>query len=77
LGRNPSAIVSFTIEGHDSTDVVKQADRAGITIGASDPESTLIDAERRGLPMLVRASPHYYNISPEVEALAAAIRSLS
>jgi selenocysteine lyase/cysteine desulfurase len=69
LGRNPSAIVSFTIEGHDSTDVVKKADRAGITIGASDPESTLIDAEKRGLPMLVRASPHYYNTEAEVDRL--------
>jgi cysteine desulfurase / selenocysteine lyase len=69
LGRNPSAIVSFTIEGHDSTDVVKKAERAGITIGASDPESTLIDAEKRGLPMLVRASPHYYNTEAEVDRL--------
>ncbi len=71
LGRNPSAIVSFTIEGHDSLDVVKKADRAGITIGASDPESTLIDAEKRGLPMLVRASPHYYNTEGEVDRLIA------
>jgi cysteine desulfurase/selenocysteine lyase len=69
LGRNPSAIVSFTIDGHDSFAVVKKADRAGITIGASDPESTLIDAEKRGLPVLVRASPHYYNSEAEIDRL--------
>jgi cysteine desulfurase/selenocysteine lyase len=69
LGRNPSAIVSFTVEGHDSFEVVKKADRAGITIGASDPESTLIDAERRGLPVLVRASPHYYNSEADIDRL--------
>ena len=69
LGRNPSAIVSFTIDGQDSTEIVKKADRAGITIGASDPESTLIDAEKRGLPMLVRASPHYYNTEDDVDRL--------
>jgi selenocysteine lyase/cysteine desulfurase len=71
LGRNPSAIVSFTIDGQDSTEIVRKADRAGITVGASDPESTLIDAEKRGLPMLVRASPHYYNTEAEVDRLIA------
>ncbi len=69
LGRNPSAIVSFTMEGQDAVELVKRADRAGITIGASDPESTLIDAYKRGLPMLVRASPHYYNTEAEVDRL--------
>jgi selenocysteine lyase/cysteine desulfurase len=77
LGRNPSAIVSFTIEGHEAEAVVDAADRAGITIGASDPGSTLIDAEKRSLPMLVRASPHYYNTEAEIDRLiefCAAIR---
>ena len=37
LGRDPSAIVSFTIDGIEARDVVKKADEAGITIGASGP----------------------------------------
>ena len=57
------------MEGQDAVELVKRADRAGITIGASDPESTLIDAYKRGLPMLVRASPHYYNTEAEVDRL--------
>jgi len=69
LGRNPSAIVSFTLEGRDAEAVVAAAAAAGITIGCSDPASTLIDAEARSLPMLVRASPHYYNTEAEVDRL--------
>ncbi|UPG72957.1 aminotransferase class V-fold PLP-dependent enzyme [Roseomonas gilardii subsp. gilardii] len=69
LGRNPSAIVSFTLEGRDARAVVAQAGEAGITIGASEPGSTRIDAERRGLPSLLRASPHYYNNEAEIDRL--------
>lgn len=69
LGRNPSAIVSFTIDGMEARDVVRKADEAGITISTSDPSSTLIDAENRHLPSLVRASPHYYNTEEEVDRL--------
>jgi cysteine desulfurase/selenocysteine lyase len=69
LGRNPSAIVSFSIAGMDAHDVVQRADEAQITIGASGPASTRIDAERRHLPEIVRASPHYYNTEEEVDRL--------
>jgi cysteine desulfurase/selenocysteine lyase len=48
---------------------VRQAQAAGITIGTSAPSSTRIDAERRGLPVLVRASPHYYNNEAETDRL--------
>ncbi|MBL8570903.1 MAG: aminotransferase class V-fold PLP-dependent enzyme [Phreatobacter sp.] len=69
LGRSPSAIVSFTVEGLDASAVVAAAGEAGITIGASNPSSTRIDAEARHLPPLVRASPHYYNTEGEVDRL--------
>lgn len=69
LGRRPGAIVSFTMEGHEAEAIVRSAGGAGITIGASDPSSTLIDAERRALPQLVRASPHYYNTESEIDRL--------
>jgi len=69
LGRNPSAIVSFTIEGHEAVAVVASAGAAGITIGASQPSSTRLDAEARGLPPVVRASPHYYNSEAEIDRL--------
>ena len=69
LGRNPSAIVSFTIAGHEAAAVVTGANAAGITIGASQPSSTRLDAEARGLPPVVRASPHYYNTEEEIDRL--------
>lgn len=69
LGRNPSAIVSFTIDGKPAADVVEQAAKAGIVIGATAPSSTRLDAERRQLPALVRASPHYFNTDQEIDEL--------
>jgi selenocysteine lyase/cysteine desulfurase len=77
LGRAPGAIVSFTLEGHEAEAVVASAAKAGITIGASDPSSTLIDAELRALPHLVRASPHYYNTEEEIDRLIAHVASLA
>jgi cysteine desulfurase / selenocysteine lyase len=71
LGRHPSAIVSFTLAGHDAAAVVRRAEAAGITIGASHPSSTRLDAEARALPPVVRASPHYYNTEAEVDRLIA------
>lgn len=69
LGRAPGAIVSFTMTGHEADAIVASAAAAGITIGASDPASTRIDAELRSLPPLVRASPHYYNTEAEIDRL--------
>jgi cysteine desulfurase/selenocysteine lyase len=77
LGRAPGAIVSFTVEGYDAEAVVSNAATAGITIGASDPSSTRIDAEIRSLPPVVRASPHYYNTEAEIDRLIANLAGLT
>ena len=77
LGRMPGAIVSFTMDGHEAEDIVCSAAAAGITIGASDPASTRIDAEMRSLPNVVRASPHYYNTEAEVDRLVAHLAGLA
>lgn len=77
LGRAPGAIVSFTMQGYEADAIVGSATAAGITIGASHPSSTRIDAEVRALPVLVRASPHYYNTEAEVDRLIAHIAGLA
>ncbi|MBB4359580.1 selenocysteine lyase/cysteine desulfurase [Bradyrhizobium sp. CIR18] len=77
LGRAPGAIVSFTLDGHEADAVVASAATAGITIGASDPSSTRIDAELRALPHVVRASPHYYNTEAEIDRLIAHLADLA
>ncbi|QOZ09483.1 aminotransferase class V-fold PLP-dependent enzyme [Bradyrhizobium sp. CCBAU 51765] len=69
LGRAPGAIISFTLYGYEAEAIVSSAATAGITIGASEPSSTRIDAEIRELPPLVRASPHYYNTQAEIDRL--------
>lgn len=77
LGRAPGAIVSFTMDGHEADAVVAGAAAAGITIGASDPSSTRIDAELRALPHVVRASPHYYNTEAEIDRLVEHLAGLA
>lgn len=69
LGRDPSAIVSFTLEGRDPRAFIAAANAAGVTSGASDAASTRIDAEKRGLNSVLRASPHYYNTEAEIDRL--------
>lgn len=76
LGPAPCAIVSFTMERVEAQTVVASAGRAGVTIGASNPSSTRLDAEARSLPPLVRASPHYYNIEADVDRLIEHCRRL-
>ncbi|BBK36560.1 hypothetical protein STAQ_16380 [Allostella sp. ATCC 35155] len=75
LGRDPSAIVSFTIEGREADAIVAGALAQDIVIGASKASSTRIDAERRHLPPVVRASPHYYNSDAEVDRLLDYLRA--
>lgn len=77
LGSRPGAIVSFTMEGYEADAIVSSAAAAGITIGASDPSSTRIDAEIRSLPPLVRASPHYYNTEAEIDRLIGHLSGLT
>jgi cysteine desulfurase/selenocysteine lyase len=50
---------------------------AGINVSTSDPPSTLLDAQRRALTLIVRASPHYYNTEDEIDRLATEIRNLA
>ena len=43
-------------------------------IGVSEPSSTRLDAETRGLPILLRAAPHYYNTEEEIYQLSNALK---
>ena len=76
LGRNPSAIVSFTLEGIPAESIVKTAMARGITIGLSPSSSTRLDAGARSLPAVARASPHYYNTEMEIDRLVACVSEM-
>jgi cysteine desulfurase / selenocysteine lyase len=69
------AIVPFSVEGWEALAVNKYLYERGINVSPSGPSSTLLDATARGLPTMLRASPHYYNSVEEIERLADALRS--
>ncbi|MEM8598170.1 MAG: aminotransferase class V-fold PLP-dependent enzyme, partial [Pseudomonadota bacterium] len=76
IGDRQCGIVSFSIGAADPGVIKQRMAEAGFAIGTSQPSSTRIDAERRGLPTLLRISPHYYNIHDEIERACAALFSL-
>jgi selenocysteine lyase/cysteine desulfurase len=68
IGIEQCGIISFSIdEKNNPKEIVDQMSEAGFAIGLVDPESTLIDSERRNLPTLLRMAPHYYNTEDEIE----------
>ncbi len=75
LGAKQCAIVSFTIDGLDPHSTVTALRDKGITIGASSPDSTRLDAEYRNLREMFRAAPHYFNNEADLDALIVALKS--
>jgi selenocysteine lyase/cysteine desulfurase len=76
IGSEKCAIVSFTIEAKNPDETVTQLRARNIMIGASNPASTRLDAEARSLPTVMRAAPHYYNTSNEIDQLISALKEL-
>lgn len=77
LGPDPAAIIGFTLPDIAAADAVARLSAQGFNLSVSAPTSTPIDAWRRGLPNLVRASPHYYNSEEEIELFADAVARLA
>lgn len=69
IGRDRSAIVSFTVAGMDPLAINARLFKAGINISHSKPAAALLDSLARDLPTVLRASPHYYNTSDEIDRL--------
>jgi selenocysteine lyase/cysteine desulfurase len=54
-----------------AADVIQSQLRArDVNVSVSSPPSTLLDASARDLPVLVRASVHYYNTTDDIDAFA-------
>jgi selenocysteine lyase/cysteine desulfurase len=73
LGRHRSGIVTFTADGVAADQVQARLRSQGINVSVSGPSSTRLDAVRRRLPPLVRASVHYITTDAELDRLAAAV----
>ncbi|MFT6091373.1 MAG: selenocysteine lyase/cysteine desulfurase [Sulfitobacter sp.] len=75
LGTTKCGIVSFSINDTDPEAIIQHMAEERFVIGASQPSSTRIDAERRGLPTVLRIAPHYYNTEDDITQAVARLRS--
>jgi cysteine desulfurase/selenocysteine lyase len=60
-------IVTFTVEGAESSEIKARLGERGINISISPMVSTRLDMESRGLKDVLRASVHYYNTEDEID----------
>lgn len=64
-----SGIVTFAVEGHDADEVSSRAASSGINLSVSRAEDARLDLGVRGLAAVVRASPHAFNTTDELDQL--------
>ncbi|NNC92686.1 MAG: aminotransferase class V-fold PLP-dependent enzyme [Acidimicrobiia bacterium] len=76
IGSHLCGIVTFTLNGHRAGEVVRLLREQRINLSVSTPDSTPVDAGRRRLPDLVRASVHYYNTDDELERFAGVLSEI-
>jgi len=68
--------VTFSVAGHTAAGIMALAAHYRFNVSASAPSSTLLDATARGLPAVVRASPHYYNTEEEIDSFVQFVRNI-
>jgi selenocysteine lyase/cysteine desulfurase len=76
-GHVRSAIVTFTLDGHEPQRVREELVARRINCTTSIAWSARLDQEARGLAEVVRLSPHYYNTDDEVDVVARAVTDLA
>ena len=76
LGTRRSGIVTFTKDGHPAGEIKEALAGQGINVAVSEPSSTRLDADRRHLPPLVRASVHYLTTEAELDRVTAAVAAI-
>ncbi len=76
LGRKRCGITTFSVEGLESQALQQALLQRNIITSTSGPASTRIDATRRHLPEMLRASVHYFNSEDDVAKFVAAVKSL-
>jgi cysteine desulfurase / selenocysteine lyase len=76
LGEELGAIVTFTVDGHPTAEVVDALRAQGVNTSLSPATYARLDFGPRGLTDLVRASPHYYNDVAELDRLVDAVEAL-
>jgi cysteine desulfurase / selenocysteine lyase len=74
VGEEQCAIVTFDVAGVPADRVMETLRRRDINVSVSATSSAVIESLERGLPDLVRASPHYYNTEEELDRLVESVR---
>ena len=77
IGAEKCAIVTFSHDRVDADSIESALRDKTINVSVSGPSSTLLDANARGLPDLVRVSPHYYTSEAELETFLGALRGVT
>lgn len=75
-GTQRSAIVTFTVAGHEPESIQTSLSAAGINVSFTGAAWARLDMEQRGLSAAVRASPHAYNSEAEIDQLVEHVRHL-
>lgn len=74
---NQSALVSFSVAGHEAGSVKSALARSNIYVSANGVPFTPLDMQARGLDSVVRASVSYLNTTEDVDKLVAALERLT
>lgn len=77
LGTRRCGLVTFTVDGMESPDVRDRLREQNISVHITGASSTRYDMTRRGLDILVRASPHYFVTPAQLDETIAAIARLT
>ena len=75
-GRLRCGIVTFTVDGHSPTEVATTTRAAGINVSVTNRPATRLDLGGDRPSGVVRASPHYYNTSDELNRLVEVVTGL-
>jgi cysteine desulfurase / selenocysteine lyase len=73
VGVERCAIVTFDVAELPPDRIMETLRRRGINVSVSATSSAVIESLERGLPDLVRASPHYFNTADELDRLVEAV----
>ncbi len=74
LGEKKCGIVTFSLPDRGAAHMEQTLRRKNINVSISTPSSTRLDAEKRDLPDMIRASVHYYNTEEEIDRFCYALR---
>ena len=75
-GDDRCAIVTFSVAGTAARDVQRALAERSINTSVTGPHFSQFDFPQRGLGLLVRASPHYYNTDDELAQLVDVVSGL-